>query len=521
MNNFFGVKNHDDFPLDALPPLLRNTLLEVERKIHSPIGLIASSMLSTMAIACQGAFNIRTPVGEVVPSSLFIVTVAESGERKTATDNLFIQSIRDFEVTQRKHHLHELKVYQSKEIVWNIHKQELEKSLRQGIREGYEIESIREELENLLRNEPVPPLQTRLLYSDTTSEFLLKNLSHQWPSGAIHSSEGLSVFSGRAFHKLGPLNELWDGTSSITVDRLHADSYELTDARLSVSLMLQLQPFIDFLSKKNNLAVNAGLTSRFLICMPTSTQGSRNVEKQSQEGSGSGYISALQQFKEKLQYWLKISEERTFSGAPFLEFTFEEDAEHQYLEMLSTIEAEIAPQKYLEHHGALASKLGNNLARLAGLIQSFDEKSNIITLKSLNSAWDLIAWYTDQHIKFIRISQNQISDDDMGDMLYDWLRSHVSTNGGYLFKVTPLYRNVPGSIRGKEKVQRAISNLESRNLLVNHRQHRPATIFLVMKPTAQQSFAPSHPQATSPVVTGWTDLAQPFDPATSTRQYRP
>ena len=66
MNNPFGVKNYDGFPLNALPPLLRNTLLEVEQKIQSPIGLIASSMLSSMAIACQGAFNIRTPIGSAL-----------------------------------------------------------------------------------------------------------------------------------------------------------------------------------------------------------------------------------------------------------------------------------------------------------------------------------------------------------------------------------------------------------------------------------------------------------------------
>lgn len=521
MNSPFGVLNYDEFPLDALPAVLRNTILEIERQIHSPIGLIASSMLSTMAIACQGAFNIRTPFGQVIPPSLFIATVAESGERKSSTDDLFIQTIRDFEITQRQKNINESKAHKSKRIVWDIQKQELEKSLRQAIRDGNEIESIRETLEELLKNEPIPPLQTRLLYSDATSEFLLKNLAHQWPSGAIHSSEGLSVFNGKTFHKLGPLNELWDGNRSITVDRVHADSYELTDARLSVSLMLQLQPFIDFLSKKNSLAINSGLTSRFLICIPTSTQGSRSVEKRSKDTKSSGHISALQKFKDTVQYWLEISEERTVSGTPFLEFTFEEDAERLYLEMLTIIEREIAPQKYLASYGALASKLGNNLARLAGLIQSFDDKTSTITLNSLESAWNLISWYTDQHIRFTRIAQNQLSDDDMGNMLCEWLRSSSATTGSFLFKVTPLYRNAPGAIRGKENIQRTISNLESRNLLVNNRQHRPATIFLIDKRSVHQGFGADNVQPLHHFPEAWNDASQSFDPGSANQKFRP
>lgn len=476
MSTKYGTRNPDGFPIDVLPKLLKNTLFEVEEDIQSPIGLIASSMLSTMAIACQGAFNIRTPINSVLPSSLFIITVAESGERKTATDNIFIQTIRDFEAERRQYHRTKLQSYESKRSVWEFQKKELERSLRFEIREGNgETEPIREHLEELLKNKPVAPLQIRLLYSDSTSEALLENLAFLWPSGAIHSSEASTVMSGRTLHKLGPLNELWDGDSYIPVDRKKSDSFELKDARLSISLMIQLQPFIEFLSKKNGLAINIGLTSRFLVAMPTSTQGFRKIGK-IPDTEKSNPTSALSHFKDTLLHWLKISERQTLDGTPLQEFSFDEAAGEAYLEILSRIESAIAPGGEFEEHGAIASKLGNNLARIAGLIQAFENKNNSITYNSLSTASQILYWYTCQHIKFVKNFKNELTDEDMGNMLLEWLRDHPNSCGAPQFRLSQLYKSVSNPIRGKERVLRAVHNLEQRGILIYNRNFSPITV---------------------------------------------
>lgn len=476
MNNPFGVKNYDGFPLNALPPLLRNTLLEVEQKIQSPIGLIASSMLSSMAIACQGAFNIRTPIGSVVPSSIFIITVAESGERKSTTDKYFTQPLRDFEEKRRKHHSEKLLSFKNQKRIWSINHQELEKSLRKRIRDGeIDTKDLSDQLECMLENQPIAPLQMRLLYSDATSEALLENLARLWPSGAIHSSEASTVMSGRTLHKLGPINELWDGDSYIPVDRKRSDSFELKNARLTISLMIQPQPFMEFLSKKKGHAIDIGLTSRFMITMPTSTQGYRKVEKQA-EAFESNSDSAFNSFKHILEYWLQKSEEQTLDGVPHQEFTFNEDAGDEYLDILFQIENAIAPGGEFHQHSAIASKLGNNLARIAGLIQAFDDKDSAITIQSLSTASQILYWYTNQHVKFIKIFKNELTDEDMGDMLLEWLKNNSTRCGGPQFLISLLYKDAPNSIRGKKNLHRAIDNLSQRDLLIDNRNFRPMTV---------------------------------------------
>ena len=476
MNNPFGVKNYDGFPLNALPPLLRNTLLEVERKIQSPIGLIASSMLSSMAIACQGAFNIRTPIGSVVPSSIFIITVAESGERKSTTDKYFTQPLRDFEEKRRKHHSEKLLSFKNQKRIWSINHQEVEKSLRKSIRDGeIDTKDLSDQLERMLENEPIAPLQMRLLYSDATSEALLENLAHLWPSGAIHSSEASTVISGRTLHKLGPINELWDGDSYIPVDRKRSESFELKNARLTISLMIQPQPFMEFLSKKKGHAIDIGLTSRFMITMPTSTQGYRRVEKQADTIEESS-DSAFNNFKQILEYWLQKSEAQTLDGVPHQEFTFNEDAGDEYLDILSQIENAITPGGEFHQHSAIASKLGNNLARIAGLIQAFDNKESAITLQTLSTASKILYWYTNQHIKFIKIFKNELTDEDMGDMLLEWLKNNPTRCGGPQFRISLLYKDAPNSIREKKNLHRAIDNLSQRGLLIDNRNFSPMTV---------------------------------------------
>ena len=472
--NINFITNPDIFPIGALPKNLAEVIYEVQRKVQAPIGLIASSMLSSMAIACQGAFNVRAPTGETIPTSLFVVTIAESGERKTGTDKIFTQAIREFEEQQKKQYADQLKTYLREKYIWDLQREDLDKSMRYAIKNNEDLSSLRDKFDDLTNKEPLPPRQLRLLYSNATRGALLKNLSENWPAGTIQSSEGLSVLESRTFQSLGPFNELWDGDTYINIDRLGSESYELKNARLSISLMMQLQPFSDFLSKKDYLAINSGLLSRFLLSMPTSMQGSRVEQKRSPQDNSP---NALNQFKEKMNHWLQKSAERITNSQAYENLEFSPEAENNYIAFRAKIERLINPDGELHGHNALASKLGNNLARISALIHAFDATKEAIDVNTLNAACLILQWYTTQHLKFIKTVKNEPSDEDMGNVLLQWLERH-NYPMGYQFHVRHIYQKATSSIRGKEKAQRAIANLESRGLIYHNKNDRPMTIVL-------------------------------------------
>lgn len=85
------------FPLDALPNIIKQAVIEAQRNTRAPMGLVASSAISAVAVACQNSIDVVRPNGLESPCSLFMLAIAESGERKSTVDSIFTRAINEFE----------------------------------------------------------------------------------------------------------------------------------------------------------------------------------------------------------------------------------------------------------------------------------------------------------------------------------------------------------------------------------------------------------------------------------------
>ncbi|MGK6355359.1 DUF3987 domain-containing protein [Sphingomonas sp. DT-207] len=83
------AEQSDPYPLTALPVLIRDAVREVASYVQAPVALIAASALAAVSTAVQTRFGVRRNANLVGPSTLYLLTVAASGERKTSVDNLF------------------------------------------------------------------------------------------------------------------------------------------------------------------------------------------------------------------------------------------------------------------------------------------------------------------------------------------------------------------------------------------------------------------------------------------------
>lgn len=73
-----------------LPMELQHVVAEVRQLTQADDDIIINSMLNAMAIAVQATTDIHNPLTEKpIPLSLYCVTVADSGTRKTTVDNIF------------------------------------------------------------------------------------------------------------------------------------------------------------------------------------------------------------------------------------------------------------------------------------------------------------------------------------------------------------------------------------------------------------------------------------------------
>ena len=83
--------NPTEFPIDALPSVLKNSVLAIHDKTQAPIAICAQSVLAAVTLAAQGLADVKLPMGLVKPISNYFITVAESGVLFFAT--LFLKTV--------------------------------------------------------------------------------------------------------------------------------------------------------------------------------------------------------------------------------------------------------------------------------------------------------------------------------------------------------------------------------------------------------------------------------------------
>ena len=72
------------FPVDALPPAIREYVLAVAESTQTPVDMSASAALAVLALCQQGKYRIAGKEDWREPLNLFVVIVAEPSERKSA-----------------------------------------------------------------------------------------------------------------------------------------------------------------------------------------------------------------------------------------------------------------------------------------------------------------------------------------------------------------------------------------------------------------------------------------------------
>ena len=102
------------FPVDALGESLAIYVRDKHRIINAPLPMCAQSVLATISLAAQPHANVEVD-GRTSPISLFFLTVAESGERKSSDDNVTLKPIDDHEHDLQIRYQADLEEYKARE----------------------------------------------------------------------------------------------------------------------------------------------------------------------------------------------------------------------------------------------------------------------------------------------------------------------------------------------------------------------------------------------------------------------
>ncbi|MCB1658915.1 MAG: DUF3987 domain-containing protein, partial [Pseudomonadales bacterium] len=271
-----------DYPIDELPEPLRLLVLEIVDYLQCPVAMAANSVLAALSLSTQGLVNVARDNNLIGAVSLFLMVIAESGERKSACDDLVIKDIKRLNIERFSDDKKVLEKYIEEHYqIWSAQYKGLMSAIEQAAKKGEPTDELKEKLKQLIDQKPKKPRGTTFLFEDATIEALLKALYDNSPSAGIFSSEAGVVFGGHGMSKdnatrnMASLNKLWDGGDIITNRMDESKNMLLTGRRLTLCLATQASTVKAFFDNSKGLVRGIGFGARFLIAWPKSTQGTR------------------------------------------------------------------------------------------------------------------------------------------------------------------------------------------------------------------------------------------------------
>lgn len=448
------------FPVFSLTPILQNAVFEMQNNTKAPFPLIVSSALGMMSLVAQGLIDVQLPYGQVRPVSLFLIAIADSGERKTTCDQLFTRVIRDFENSYRQGEDEAMTLYEADMVVWKLKLKALKQEILKLEKEALMLSELKDELNDHMLKQPVRPKRLSLLLRDVTKEAIAWRLHREWPSTGLFSDEGGQILNGRAAESLTLFNELHSG-GDLIVDRREQESFTVKGARLTLSVQVQPKTFEKFLKTRGELARDNGLLARCLLCFPASTQGAR--ENWSIEPAKWPHFERFQKRMTKILEMAQSAAKDPGFQRPVLELT--PNAKNLWVSFSNYIERNLNPGGMYFNVRDAASKTAEHAARMAAIFHLFEGRTGDIQYDSVSQAIQICEWYLGE-FKCIFSPSPPIPEDQLDAMALDaWMRNNCQMGNCSIWKKTYLLQSGPNQLRNKLRLDPAIDILiNARNI---------------------------------------------------------
>ncbi|QBZ87884.1 DUF3987 domain-containing protein [Pseudomonas viciae] len=338
------------YPVEALGELLGGAVERMAEVIGAPSAMAAQSVLATAALVTQGHVNVQLD-GRTYPLSLYLLTVASSGDRKSAVDHQALSAARNWEREQWSVYTEKLNAYQSAiRLTAKAHRQA-----------KHEICELSE------------PVQPRLISTDPTIEALIKNLCYGLPSMGLFNDEGGQFLGGSTMSKenqlkaITTLSRIWDGSPIDRTRSMPGESLRAYDRRLSMHLMLQ--PYVANQFLKDPMINGQGVLGRFLISWPERLIGQRLYKAVDLTQD-----SKVQRYQTHITDLLKKPLATNKDGSlklTTLELT--DSARMAWIDIHDTIECQSGEFGELAGVQSVASKAAANVLRIAGVLAAIEE----------------------------------------------------------------------------------------------------------------------------------------------------
>lgn len=449
----------EPYPLDALPGGIGAAVREVVGFVQCPAALAACSALSALSLAGQALVDVRRSEGLTGPVSLFVLAVAESGERKSSCDGYFTSMIKTWEREKIIAAAPDIARAKAAIASWQAKRDGLLTAIKGRAKGGKPTEELDDQLRQLEANVPMPAFVPFLIYGDATPEALAYGLAREWPSGGVMSAEAGAVFGGHAMtsdsamRNMSMLNALWSG-EEVKIKRRTSESFTVRGARLTMGLAVQPETIRAFYEGSKGLARGIGFSARCLVAWPASTQG-RRLFRPAPEA-----MPAVSAFGRRLAQLLDETPWPDAAGQIERQMlSLSPEAQNVWIAFYDDVERELGHAGALVDVRDVASKAADNAARIAALFHLFESgPDGSVSAEHMQSAAQIAAWHMTEAQRFYgaialpKVLANAVT-------LDEWLRRACEANGNNVVPQRDVQRLGPNRVREKRQLEEAVAVL--------------------------------------------------------------
>lgn len=479
-----------DYPVESLPTVLCNVVASLNEDTGIPVELIGSAVLSAASLACQALIEVVSPHNsQPEQCSLYLLTIAESGEGKTTVHKRIMSLFHEF--SQKMDNIYKVlsEEYEAELDIWKTKNKGIQSALRKASKDRDDTQIYEDEIKALNKKKPNKPKRLRILYENITSAALIRGLI-EYPNAAIISDEAISFFQGYVKNEYGFLNKAWDG-STYSFERRDFDGVSV-NACMTMGLMVQSDVFKDYLKKNGTLAHSSGFLSRFLIAEVESSRGLRKANVSHEKSD-----SAIQELHYRIDILLE-SQARKFSEGDNekISMILSDDAMDLWLEMSNHINECCSGDGCFEHIKETAVKAMSNVIRLAAIFQLISptprlhldeytdkndfglylwEKEKFIDREMLRNAFVIIEWHLFQTSKLFHIRSKRYQLEHDAYELFSYIRKQFIELNKPEVSVRDLENSGPGRLRKKSALEPVLDQLISTGIihLYRHSHYDP------------------------------------------------
>ncbi|MDW4500574.1 YfjI family protein [Sulfitobacter sp. D35] len=465
-----------EVPLADLGPITE-IVAAIATLTQAPVALALQAVLASISASAQGLADVET-LGGPSPISLYLLSIAESGSRKSAVDRLATRAIREWEEPRMRDYL---------AVLNRFHQAEASGAKRSG--KNLVIEDETHEEPGVPLTEPENP---KLMFEDITFEGVARHFENGRSSIAIYSDEGGKILDGYAMSSQNQvafctaLSHAWDG-KAITRVRATTGSTYLPGRRIALHLAVQ-----DLIAQRflgNAEIRDQGLINRMLIVRPDSLKGTRLIRNDPETlARNAAAREVLKLFDASIADLLAQDikyRDKTSGELELRLLTLGPESKRQLVDFYNLVECEKIGDGYFANISGFADKAPEQAARLAGNLAFFtDPEATSIAPAIMSVAITLMNFYLDEAVRILDTGNipKRLLD---AELLKDWLCNRWKED---LIDVRAIMRFGPNSLRSSSQVRELVKLLEENGWLKrldgSHyvKNHKSKSAYRIVRP---------------------------------------